>query len=90
VLVLGLEGQSVAQNRVDETVDLVRLERDVPVHERAVLSKRLEVELAVDLEGRLDRHLADVDTGDVSAIDSKVQVLACDGPLGMKRALPRQ
>jgi hypothetical protein len=70
VLVLGLEDQPVVDEGVDHRVDLVGLDRDVSVEQGLPVAERLEVQLAADLERRLDRDSVDRLGADVVTIDS--------------------
>jgi hypothetical protein len=86
VLVLGLEDQAVGEDRIDDGVDLVGLERDVAVEER-LAADRLEGEIAVDLEGGLDGHAPQVNGADVGAVDRHAEDPVGDAALGLEDRL---
>ena len=84
VLVLGLERQAVLDDRVDERVDLARLQRDVSVEQRPAVRERLERHVAVDLERRLDDDAVDVRAADVVPVERDRQHAAAHRALGVQ------
>ena len=89
VLVLGLEDEPVVDDRVDRRVDLVGLDRNVPVEQGLPVGQRLEVQLAVDLKGRLDRDPVDRLGADVVAVDAEAQDAVGRAALDLDRGLDR-